>query len=202
MGCEKACTCGNNDSRGGHHDAAPGSVITLNSNVFNSEVIVTNHGQLFFENEIVEVRFKNNRKEFYRNSNRLDIKMYDRVVVSAVGGYDVGTASLVRTGAANKFRSMENHPEIKSLPAIKRKASEIEIHNWLEARKKEKAIIDSARTLAREMKLNVSILNSECRADQLAANIYYSSNISLNGDYRQGLMEVSGMDINLVNIAN
>ncbi|MBP5589890.1 MAG: hypothetical protein J6X26_05090, partial [Bacteroidales bacterium] len=45
-------------------------------------------------NEIVEVRFKNTRKGFYRNVNDLDLKIGDIVAVEASPGHDIGRVSM------------------------------------------------------------------------------------------------------------
>src|SRR5690606_25968842 len=48
-------------------------------------------GQKF---EFVEVRFKNGRKEFYKNTQDLPIHMGDSVAVEGSPGHDIGTVSL------------------------------------------------------------------------------------------------------------
>lgn len=40
--------------------------------------------------ELVEVRFKNSRKAFYRNSNNLSLQVGDVVAVDTAPGYDIG----------------------------------------------------------------------------------------------------------------
>ena len=42
---------------------------------------------------IVEVRFKGSRKEFFRNHQYLDLFVGDHVVVDSSIGYDIGTVS-------------------------------------------------------------------------------------------------------------
>ena len=44
--------------------------------------------------EIVEVRFKNTRKGFYRNVNSLRLKRGDIIAVEASPGHDIGIISL------------------------------------------------------------------------------------------------------------
>jgi cell fate regulator YaaT (PSP1 superfamily) len=44
--------------------------------------------------DVVEVRFKNNRKEFFRNVNELPLAMGDVVAVESSPGHDIGTVSL------------------------------------------------------------------------------------------------------------
>ncbi len=45
--------------------------------------------------DIVEVRFKNGRKEFYRNTNHLEIVTGEAIVVDVQGGHHLGHVSLM-----------------------------------------------------------------------------------------------------------
>ena len=44
--------------------------------------------------DIVEVRFKNSRKEFFRNLNNLSLSVGEVIAVEASPGHDIGTVSL------------------------------------------------------------------------------------------------------------
>ena len=46
------------------------------------------------EQEIVEVQFKNTRKGYFKNSNRLKLEKGDVVAVEASPGHDIGTVTL------------------------------------------------------------------------------------------------------------
>ena len=45
--------------------------------------------------EIVEIRFKNTRKDYFRNVNGLSLKTGDMVAVEASPGHDIGMVSLI-----------------------------------------------------------------------------------------------------------
>ena len=47
------------------------------------------------ENDIVEIRFKNTRKGFFRNVNGLRLEIGDVVAVEASPGHDIGRVSMV-----------------------------------------------------------------------------------------------------------
>ncbi len=55
------------------------------------------------DEEVVEIRFKSNRKVFYRNRIGLELKKDDRIVVETEGGYDLGTVSLSGSLAGKRF---------------------------------------------------------------------------------------------------
>ena len=44
--------------------------------------------------DIVEVRFKGTRKEFYKNTNNVEFYINEHVVVESESGYDIGKVSL------------------------------------------------------------------------------------------------------------
>ena len=63
------------------------------------------------EQEMVEVQFKNTRKGYYRNSNRLHLEKGDIVAVEASPGHDIGTVTL--TGRLVALRMRERRPEAR-----------------------------------------------------------------------------------------
>ena len=46
------------------------------------------------ESDMVEVQFKNTRKGYYRNSNKIKLEKGDIVAVEATPGHDIGTVTL------------------------------------------------------------------------------------------------------------
>jgi len=62
--------------------------------------------------DTVEIRFKNTRKGFYRNSNHLRLKRGDIVAVEASPGHDIGIVCL--TGEIVGYQMMKYGIDIKS----------------------------------------------------------------------------------------
>lgn len=125
--------------------------------------------------DIVEVRFKNSRKEFFRNTNNLQLLQGNVVTVEAATGFDVGFVSVAGETARlqlKKKKMQENDPEIKS---ILRKASANDIERWKEVQELEKKIIVRARVLATNMKLEMKINDVEIQADKSQASFYYTA---------------------------
>src|SRR5688572_9074623 len=54
------------------------------------------------EPEFVEVRFKNTRKEIFKNSDNLELNVGDTIAVEALTGHDIGVVSL--TGELVRFQ--------------------------------------------------------------------------------------------------
>ena len=126
--------------------------------------------------DCVEVRFKNGRKEFYRNTEKLTLSIGDIVATEASPGHDVGIVTL--TGELVKVQMKKkgvNHtsPEIGK---IYRKASQKDIDIWSEARDKEEPMKVKARELAIFLKLEMKISDIEFQGDGSKATFYYTAN--------------------------
>jgi cell fate regulator YaaT (PSP1 superfamily) len=123
--------------------------------------------------DIVEVRFKNGRKSFYRKSD-LEVHVGDVILVDAAPGYDVGivslTGELVRIQMQKKG-SKDNHEVRKVL----RKATEEDILKWQEARKLEDDTMFNSRVIARELGLQMKISDVEYQGDKTKAVFFYTA---------------------------
>ena len=126
--------------------------------------------------DCVEIRFKNGRKEFYRNSEKLTLSMGDVVATEASPGHDIGivtlTGELVRVQMKKK-KVKSDSPEITK---IYRKASQKDIDIWSAARDKEEPMKVRARELAIEQKLEMKISDIEFQGDGSKATFYYTAN--------------------------
>jgi cell fate regulator YaaT (PSP1 superfamily) len=126
--------------------------------------------------DCVEVRFKNGRKEFYRNSEKLTLSIGDIVATEASPGHDIGivtlTGELVRVQMKKKRVSVTS-PEITK---IYRKASQKDIDIWSNARDKEEPMKVRARELAISHKLEMKISDIEFQGDGSKATFYYTAN--------------------------
>ena len=87
---------------------------------------------------ILEVRFKNSRKDFYRNASEIQLQVGDIVVVEAMRGYDIGVISVI--GELAKIQIAKKTKDFKPLEAQKiiRIANQKDIDLWINARSKEK----------------------------------------------------------------
>jgi cell fate regulator YaaT (PSP1 superfamily) len=126
--------------------------------------------------DCVEVRFKNGRKEFFRNTEKLTLGIGDVVATEASPGHDVGIITL--TGELVKIQMKKkgvNHtsPDIQK---VYRKASQKDIDIWSEARDKEAAMQVKARELAIIHKLEMKISDVEFQGDGSKVIFYYTAN--------------------------
>src|SRR6476620_10865061 len=126
--------------------------------------------------DCVEVRFKNGRKEFYRNTENLTLSMSDIVATVASPGHDIGIVTL--TGELVKIQMKKKGVNSSSteVPKVYRKASQKDIDIWTAARNKEEPMKVRARELAIAQKLEMKISDIEFQGDGSKATFYYTAN--------------------------
>ncbi len=124
----------------------------------------------------VEVRFKNGRKEFYKNTENLTLSIGDIVATQAAAGHDIGmvtlTGELVRIQMKRKNISINDEENVLK---IYRKASQKDIDIWSEARDKEEPMKVKARQFAIDLKLQMKISDIEFQGDASKATFYYTA---------------------------
>ncbi|HAE35172.1 MAG: hypothetical protein H6548_03015 [Chitinophagales bacterium] len=123
--------------------------------------------------QIYEVSFKNGlHKSFFANPKGLDLMTGDLVVVDADPGFDVGRISL--SGELVRLQMKRRKvSENSKLPAIQRLAGEGDKERLTESRAKEGATMIKARTIARELKLDMKVGEVEFQGDGRKATFYY-----------------------------
>ena len=139
--------------------------------------------------DAVELRFKANRKGFYRVSDGLALQVGDVVVVSADPGEDVGVVSLrgelVR--AQMRAKKVRDDHEIKK---VLRKATQEDIDRWQQARMREDATVTDARAIIRNLNLNMKLSDVEFQGDGRKATFYYTAEDRV--DFRILVRELAG----------
>ncbi|GFZ83343.1 hypothetical protein GCM10011531_12720 [Aquaticitalea lipolytica] len=124
----------------------------------------------------VEVRFKNGRKEYYKNTENLTLSIGDIVATQAQSGHDIGmvtlTGELVRIQMKRKKVNIDDEENVLK---IYRKASQKDIDIWSEARDKEEPMKVKARQFAIDLKLQMKISDIEYQGDASKATFYYTA---------------------------
>lgn len=133
--------------------------------------------------DCVEVRFKNGRKEFYRNTEKLTLSIGDIVATEASPGHDVGIVTL--TGELVKIQMKKKGVDHHSAEVLKvyRKASQKDIDIWSAARDREEPMKVRARELAIRLNLEMKISDIEFQGDGSKATFYYTASDRV--DFRQ-----------------
>src|SRR5690625_3095254 len=130
----------------------------------------------------VEVRFKNGRKEFFRDTRELFLKIGDVVATEASSGHDIGVVSLTGELVRVQMRKKNVDP-YANIPKVYRRASQRDIDVWQEARKREHDIMLRARKIAKAMGLQMKISDVEFQGDATKATFYYTADSRI--DFRE-----------------
>jgi len=124
----------------------------------------------------VEVRFKNGRKLYYKNTENLTLSIGDVVATQASSGHDIGmvtlTGELVRVQMKRKKVRIDDEENVMK---IYRKASQKDIDIWSAARDKEEPMKVKARQFAIDLKLQMKISDIEYQGDASKATFYYTA---------------------------
>ncbi len=125
------------------------------------------------QSDIVEVKFKSTRKEFFKNTEELPLKRGNIVVVATSPGHDVGEVTLTGYLAEKQFERKVKNPKRYQLNPVYRKATDNDLIVLQEARSNEKPALIRARKVASELGLEMKIGDVEYRGDGKKAIFYY-----------------------------
>ncbi len=122
--------------------------------------------------DIIEVRFKNTRKEFYKNVNELILTEGDMVAVEASPGHDIGTVSLTGELVREQMRRKGVRPD-DNFKIVYRKVKATDIEKWENAVAREDDVMLKARQISKRLNLNMKIGDVEFQGDGTKAIFYY-----------------------------
>lgn len=135
------------------------------------------------DNEILEIRFKNTRKGFYRNVNMLRLDIGDIVAVEASPGHDIGRISMIGKLVNSQMKTQKGLQPGEDYKKIYRKAKAVDIEKWEEAKSREVPTMLKSRKIAEELGLNMKIGDVEYQGDKTKAIFYYIADERV--DFRQ-----------------
>jgi len=187
MGCSSCSSNSNGTPLGCKNNGTCGSDGCNKMTVFNW----LSNMDIVMEKEnanIVEVRFKNGRKEFYKNIDELSISIGDLIVVKAEKGYDLGHITLKGGLIPVQMKKKQIDPNKEFFPIL-RKATQKDIDIWAKSREKEKKIQKTSREMAIRLDLKMKISDIEFQGDGSKATFYYTA--AGRVDFRQLIREMA-----------
>lgn len=139
--------------------------------------------------DLVEVQFKNTRKGYYHNVNKIELHKGDIVAVEANPGHDIGVVTL--TGKLVKLQ-IKQAGVIKSPDDIKRVyriAKDVDMQKYKEAKAREHATMIESRQIAKGLGLKMKIGDVEYQGDGNKAIFYYIADERV--DFRQLIKDLA-----------
>lgn len=133
--------------------------------------------------DVVEIRFKNSRKGFYRNIKGIQLQVGDVVAVDTSPGFDIGIVSVVGELARIQVRKKTQHFKAHEARSILRKGTKEDIEKWKEYRSLESETMFASRRLASQLGLDMKISDVEYQGDGSKATFYYTADDRV--DFRQ-----------------
>ncbi|WP_420401505.1 PSP1 domain-containing protein [Flagellimonas sp.] len=188
MGCSSCSTGKDGQPRGCKNNGTCGTDGCNKLTVFDwlSNMSLPN-GQKPFD--CVEVRFKNSRKEFFRNVDGIPLSIGDVVATQAKSGHDVGIVTLTGELVKVQMRRKKVALDDKTLPKIYRKASQRDIDIWQKSRSKEAEVQKRSREIAISLKLEMKLSDVEFQGDGSKATFYYTAEERV--DFRQLIKDMA-----------
>ncbi len=123
---------------------------------------------------IIEVRFKSGKKEFYRNQDHLDVTIGDAVIVDVPNGHHMGHVSLQGELVRLQMRKKKVENDEK-LHKIYRIASSNDLEKYQQVRNRESPTLIRTREIIKELKMRMKLSDVEFQADNSRATFYYSA---------------------------
>jgi cell fate regulator YaaT (PSP1 superfamily) len=125
--------------------------------------------------QVIEVKFKGARKEFFVNNDNIYLEIGELVAVEGpTGGYDVGHVSL--TGELVRMQMKRRKTTLDQVTRkIYRKATEADVEKWKIAKGMEWETMHKARTLALDLRLSMKISDVDYQGDKTKATFFYTA---------------------------
>ena len=188
MGCSSCSTGSDGLPRGCKNNGRCGSCGCGSKTVFDwLEGVALPCGVKAFD--IIEVRFKNNRKGFFRKKTNDVYHVGDVITLDLNPGIDIGvvslTGELVRTQM--NVRKVRDDHEVKRI-LHKSTAEEIEV--WHKARQREITTRTEAREIIKRLGIPMKLTDVEFQGDNKKATFYYIADERV--DFRELVRELAG----------
>jgi len=188
MGCNSCSTGKDGQPRGCKNNGTCGTDSCNKLTVFDwlSNMSLPSGSQPF---DCVEIRFKNSRKEFFRNTENLSLSIGDIVATQSKSGHDIGLVTLTGELVKVQMKRKKVSDSEEEIPKVYRKATQKDIDKWQKCRDKEEEIKKRAREMAILLKLQMKISDVEFQGDGSKATFYYTAEERV--DFRQLIKDMA-----------
>ncbi len=140
--------------------------------------------------DIVEIRFKNGRKEFFKNGSGLELTTGEPVVVDVPNGHHIGYVSLqgelVRLQMQKKKISLDS----EDIRGVYRVATLKDLEKLESVKNREMPTLFRTREIISQLNLGMKLTDVEYQADNTKATFYYSAEDRV--DFRELIKVLAG----------
>ncbi|PLK42388.1 regulatory iron-sulfur-containing complex subunit RicT [Emticicia sp. TH156] len=123
---------------------------------------------------VVEIKFKGGRKEYFRNTNNLELYTGDFVICEMPTGYHIGSVSL--QGELVRLQMIKKGiQDDENIRKILRIAQDKDIEKHQQAIARDLPTMYRVREIAKDLKLGMKVSDVEFQSDNTKATFYYSA---------------------------
>ena len=158
------------------------------SSVFNWLANIESPNNSLNQN-LVEVQFKKNRKEYFENKDNLSIAEGDFVAVESSSGHDIGKISLIGEIVYYQMKRKKIDTQKTPLKKIYRIAKETDLTKFESAIDLEQSTLQKAKKIINRQELEMKLIDVEYQADKTKAIFYYTAEKRV--DFRELIKEYS-----------
>lgn len=163
--------CAVPDAQSGESSYSP-SCAKLNSFDWLKDIDLTPNERRL---DIIEVRFKNSKKDFFRVVYGNTYNEGDIVAVESSPGHDLGIVCLIGEAVRLQMKKKKCRQKPDDLKKVYRRARATDIEKWVSAVEKENETLFGTRTAASDLGLAMKINDVEYQGDGTKAVFYYTA---------------------------
>jgi cell fate regulator YaaT (PSP1 superfamily) len=141
------------------------------------------------KSDVVEVRFKNGHKGFYKKTEE-ELITGDAVIVDVPNGHHMGHVSMQGELVRLQMQKKRYNEKKEPLRKIYRKASLRDIEKYDDVKKRENPTLFRARQIINDLELQMKLSDVEYQADNTKAIFYYSAEDRV--DFRELIKLLAG----------
>ncbi|MCD4736891.1 MAG: hypothetical protein K8R53_12675 [Bacteroidales bacterium] len=134
-----------------------------------------NSPEIDIDTELIEVRFKNSKKDFFKAPKEMKLEIGDIVAVEASPGHDIGIVTLVGELVKQQMNKKNYKYAEIDLKRIYRRARSSDIEKWVSAVNKEVESVTKAKGIISDLELEMKLNDVEFQGDNTKAIFYYTA---------------------------
>ena len=127
------------------------------------------------ELQVAEVRFKNDRKDFFSYPSEMHLLEGELVAVETAIGHDIGIVTMVGELIEKQRKRKKNSTPVAELKKIYRRARINDVEKFIEAIRQEDHTLYRSREIASSLNLEMKLNDIEYQGDRTKAIFYYTA---------------------------